>query len=153
MTLIELMVGLAIAGILLVAAAPMFGDYIVNSRLREGGNLLFSETLIAQSEAIKRNTRIMVSTTATVVQLLDVTDPVNPVVLRERTLPGGVTMAADTITFAGDGRQAGFPVGATVAIDLGSTTTTCSTEARCPGLRVDVGGSVQLCRDHTGTCP
>ena len=35
LTLIELMVGLTIAAFLLMAAAPFFGDYIRNSRLRE----------------------------------------------------------------------------------------------------------------------
>jgi type IV fimbrial biogenesis protein FimT len=40
------------------------GDMVVNSRLRESGNLLFSEALLAQSEAIKRNTTVRVSTSA-----------------------------------------------------------------------------------------
>ena len=56
LTLIELMVGVGDRGALLVlTAAPYFGDYITNSRLREGGNLLLTEALVAQSEAIKRN--------------------------------------------------------------------------------------------------
>jgi hypothetical protein len=50
------------AGLLLASAAPFFGDMVVNSRLREAGNLLLTETLMAQSEAIKRNTRATVST-------------------------------------------------------------------------------------------
>ena len=54
-TLIELMVGLVITAVLLGMAAPFFGDYVTNSRLREGGNGLMAEALYAQSEALKRN--------------------------------------------------------------------------------------------------
>ena len=43
MTLVELMVGLVIMAILISAAAPFMGDMIVNARLRESGNLLFTE--------------------------------------------------------------------------------------------------------------
>ena len=59
MTLVELMVGLVIMAILISAAAPFMGDMIVNARLRESGNLLFTEALMAQSEAIKRNAPIL----------------------------------------------------------------------------------------------
>ena len=48
-TLVELMVGLVIMAILISAAAPFMGDMIVNARLRESGNLLFTEALMAQN--------------------------------------------------------------------------------------------------------
>jgi len=54
-TLIELMVTIAIGGILLTVGAPMLSDYIANSRLRAAGEALLSEALYAQQEAIKRN--------------------------------------------------------------------------------------------------
>ena len=152
LTLIELMVGLAIAAILVVAAGPFFTDYIANSRLREGGNLLFSETLMAQSEAIKRNTRVAVVTTATSVEVQDVTVATTPVMLRQRTLPAGISMDVDSVTFGSDGRPAPFPIDEPVAIDLGHDSHTCSADIRCPGLRVSVGGAVSLCRDKNGSC-
>ena len=70
-TLVELMVGLAVLAVLTTAAAPYLGDMVVNSRLRESGNLLFTEALMAQSEAVKRNTTVRVSTSGTTVQVLD----------------------------------------------------------------------------------
>ena len=70
-TLIELMVGIAIAAILMKVGAPFFGDYVVNSRLREGGNMMFTEALMAQSEAVKRNTRVRLSSTGSTLQVLD----------------------------------------------------------------------------------
>ena len=83
-TLVELMVALAIAGLLVVAAAPYFADYGTNSRLRESGNTVHTEALMAQSEAIKRNRVVRLSTAGTAVQVIDLTDPANPVVLRTR---------------------------------------------------------------------
>lgn len=143
MTLVELMVALTVMGILLASAAPFFGDYITNSRLREGGNLVLTEALMAQSEAIKRNTTIRLSTSTDQVRTLDMTDPLNPVVLRERTLAGGVTGPTTTLDFGSEGRP--VPFGTAASINLSLPGTTCSADLRCPGLRVDAGGAIRLC--------
>ena len=58
LTLVELMVTVAIGGILMMAGMPYLGDYLNNSRLREAGNSALSSALYAQSEAIKRNGRV-----------------------------------------------------------------------------------------------
>lgn len=149
-TLIELMVGIAILAVLAAAAGPFFGDYITNSRLREGGNLLLTEALIAQSEAIKRNTQVQLSTNGSVVQVLDITVPATPVVLRERTMPNAVAAATTTLTFGGEGRPT--PFGTAGSINLSISGITCSTDYRCPGLRVDAGGAVRLCGNYQVSC-
>lgn len=151
LTLVELMIALAVAGMLAVVAAPYFGDYIRNSRLRESGNTLYTETLMAQSDAIKRNTRIRISTAGAVVQSIDMSDPTAPVVLRSRTVADGVTMATATFDFGGEGRL--VPFGTSASVNLSMAAVTCSTETRCPGLRVDGGGWVQLCGNHMLSCP
>ncbi len=143
MTLVELMVALTVMGLLLASAAPFFGDYITNSRLREGGNLVLTETLMAQSEAIKRNTTIRLSTSTDLVRVLDMTDPLAPVVLRERTLAGGVTAPTATVDFGSEGRP--MPFGTAFSLNLSLPGTTCSGDLRCPGLRVDAGGAIRLC--------
>jgi type IV fimbrial biogenesis protein FimT len=151
LTLIELMVTLSIAAILVVAAAPAFQDYISNSRLRESGNALYAQALFAQSEAIKRNAVVRLSTDgAATVQVIDRSDPLNEVVVRETVLPTGTTAAATTVDFGGEGRPLNF---AAASINLSSAVQTCSTEIRCPGLRVDGGGAIRLCGDHTNNCP
>lgn len=146
LTLIELMVAIAVVAILLAAGAPYLADYMLNSRLREAGHLLHTETLMAQSEAIKRNTPVRLSTNGAAVQVLDVTSPTAPVVLRERTLPGGVQAPASTLDFGGEGRPT--PFGTSGSIDLSLPGTTCSSDVRCPGLRVDAGGAVRLCGNY-----
>ena len=150
LTLIELMVALAIAGVLAATAGPFLVDYMHNSRLRESGHTVLTEALMAQSEAIKRNTAIRLQTTATTVQVIDITDINAPVVLRTRTLGNGVTAAAATVDFGGEGRPT--PFGTAASIDLSYTNGTCSTDMRCPGLRIDGGGGIRLCGDHTSGC-
>lgn len=150
-TLIELMVALAVLAVLVAAGVPFMGDMVVNSRLRESGNLLFTEALVAQSEAIKRNTTVRVSTNGSAVQVHDMTDPSTPVLLRERTLPDGVTLPVATFSLGTDGRPA--PFGTAVSINLGLASGTCSADLRCPGLRVDAGGAARLCPDHQVSCP
>lgn len=142
LTLIELMVAFAIASLLALAAAPYFADYGINSRLRESGNALYAETLFAQSEAIKRNRAVRVSTSASTITVADMTDPDAPATLRTRTLTDGVSMATGAITFG----SSGWPSNLTaVSIDLSHATATCSADYRCPGLRVEAGGAIKLC--------
>jgi type IV fimbrial biogenesis protein FimT len=149
-TLIELMVGLAVLAVLVATAAPFMGDMVINSRLRESGNLLFSEALMAQSEAVKRNTTVRVSTNGASVQVLDMTTPGAPVVLRSRTLTNSVTAPVATFDFGPEGRPA--PFGTAVSMNLSISGTTCSTELRCPGLRVDAGGAMRLCGNYQVNC-
>lgn len=150
LTLIELMVGLSISALLALTAAPHFSDYLVNSRLREGGNLVLTEALVAQSEAIKRNRTVQLSTNNSVVQVIDLGDVANPVVLRTSEIPGGVTAPAATLDFGSEGRLLPFPSSA--SINLSKAGVTCSDDHRCPGLRIDVGGAIKLCGNQLSGC-
>ena len=150
LTLIELMVGLTIGAFLLMAAAPFFGDYIRNSRLREAGNALLGEALFAQSEAIKRNTTVRLSTNGVTLQVIDRSDPLVDVVLRERTLAGNVTAPVATLDFGTEGRP--VPFGTAGSINLSMTGEVCSDDTRCPGLRIDAGGATRLCGNHLHDC-
>jgi type IV fimbrial biogenesis protein FimT len=147
-TLVELMVGLAIAAILAVAAAPAFGEYIANARLRENGNALYLQTMLAQSEAIKRNTVVRVAVDDSEIVVTDRNDPDAPVVLKTVALTHGIGIdgAGVAVDFGGEGRPLGF---AAASVDLIHPSLSCSADIRCPGLRVDGGGGVRLCNDHT----
>jgi len=148
LTLIDLTVGLSIATLLAIGAAPYCADYIANSRLREGGELLLGEALAAQSEAVKRNNIVRLSTNGATIQVIDRRDTANPVVLRQRTLSSGVfTVAASAIDFGSEGRP--VPLGTHASINLSKTGITCSGGLHCPGLRVDGGGAIRLCDDTT----
>jgi type IV fimbrial biogenesis protein FimT len=157
LTLIELMVAITVSAFLLMAAAPHFADYTNNSRLREGGTTLQTEALFAQSEAIKRNRVVRLTTSGSTVQVLEAQDAANTTLLRERTLAGGVAAGTATVDFT----PRGYPVNRAVnpsvdfvaaAIDLGLPGVTCSSEQRCPGLRVDAGGGIRLCGNKLSGC-
>lgn len=150
LTLIELMVAITIAAFLVVAAAPQFAEYTNNARLREGGTTLQTEALFAQSEAIKRNRIVRITTSGAQVQVLEAQDTAAMTLLRERTLGGGVTAANAIVDFT----PRGYPVNRAVvpsvdfvaaSVDLSLPGVTCSSEQRCPGLRVDAGGGIRLC--------
>jgi type IV fimbrial biogenesis protein FimT len=148
-SLIEVITVLVIFSILALMAAPGFVDYIANSRLRESGNVVLSQALLARGEAIKRNTRVRLTTSGNQVEIADIRDAANPVVITTVTLAEAVTASATTIRFNGEGRSidaGGSMTGASV--DFSITTASCSGEIRCPGLRVDGGGSVRLCGDR-----
>ncbi|MCP5271655.1 MAG: GspH/FimT family pseudopilin [Burkholderiaceae bacterium] len=149
LTLVELMVALAIAAMLAVAAAPSFTEYMANSRLRENGNSLYAQTLYAQSEAIKRNTVVRVAVADGSIIVSDRTDPDDPQTIKTTPLTNGIAAEAFTLDFGGEGRPVGF---ATAEVDFSHPSLTCSSTIRCPGLRVDAGGGVRLCGDHTGSC-
>lgn len=150
LTLVELMVGLAVMAVLLAAAAPFMGDLVSNARLREAGNLVFSELLMAQSEAVKRNTTVRLSLSGTTVEARDMTNPGTPVVLRTRTLPVGATLPATTIDFGPEGRP--VPFGTAIAINVAPAAGSCSDDLRCPGVRVDAGGATRYCSNHLVNC-
>jgi len=69
-TLIELMVTLAVAGILLGIAVPSFRQLIFSNRLTATANEVVTALTVARSESVKRNVRINFTATAGV-QLLD----------------------------------------------------------------------------------
>jgi type IV fimbrial biogenesis protein FimT len=149
LTLVELMVGLAIAAVLFVAAIPAFQDYLANSRLREGGNALHAQTLFAQSEAIKRNTVVRLEIDSNQIVVSDRSNPDDPEELRSLPFNDGISAADASIDFGGEGRPVAF---ASASINLSLTSLSCSAEIRCPGLRVDGGGAVRLCGDHNHGC-
>lgn len=149
MTLIEIMVGLVITTLRLGVAAPYLGDFVANSRLREGGNALMAEALYAQSEALKRNgqVRLVIATGQT--QVIDM-GVVPNVTLRTRSFGQGISADELNIDFGSDGMTR--PRGTQGQVDIAYAGVTCSAEHRCPRLRFDAGGSVRLCGNKLD-CP
>ena len=143
------MVAFTISGLLTLAAAPFFSEYGINARLRESGNTLFGEALFAQSEAIKRNNEVRLVTVAGIVTVSDMGDPLNPVVLRTRSMGIGVGAENRLVTFSSQGSTANLTA---AAINLSHTLIACSADHRCPGLRVDAGGAIRLCGNYLANC-
>jgi type IV fimbrial biogenesis protein FimT len=151
-TLIEALVAMVVLAILGSAAAPFMGDLVTNSRLREAGNLLYTEALIAQSEAIKRNTqvRVVVSNGSTVT-VEDFSTPATPQTLRTSVLPGNTSAPSTQFTFGAEGRPTPFGTAVSINVNV-SGTTSCPADLRCPGLRIDAGGAIRLCGNQQVSC-
>jgi len=149
MSMIEIMIGLAIAAVLMYGAAPFFSEFFSNARLREGGNMLISEALAAQSEAVKRNGIVRLSANGSTIEVID-RSGADPVVLRRVALADNVVAATVDIDFGSEGRP--MPFGTAGAINVWISGQACSTRVRCPGLRVDAGGALRLCANQQSGC-
>lgn len=151
-TLIEILIAIAIGVLLLALGVPFYGDYIANARLREGGNAVHAELLHAQGEAVRRNATVRLRVDGQTMTLSEIDLAGAATLIRATRLPDPVqfTAAAD-LDFGSDGRPT--PFGTAFAVDMGAPETVCSSERRCPGLRVDAGGAVRLCPDRLTGCP
>lgn len=61
-TLTELLVVLAVAGILATIAVPSFNSLVQSQRVKNAGFELYSSLTLARSEAIKRNSDVTIAT-------------------------------------------------------------------------------------------
>ncbi|MGZ3237328.1 MAG: GspH/FimT family pseudopilin [Burkholderiaceae bacterium] len=57
-TLIEMIIGVAIVGVLLALGVPSFSTFIQNSKIRNGAEAIQNGLSVARSEAVKQNTLI-----------------------------------------------------------------------------------------------
>lgn len=146
LTLIELVVTLAIGGILMSMAAPALSDFWLNHQLRAGGDTLLGEALFARTEAIKRNAPTRLVIDGADLSVRDMRDGADGVLVRQRRLADGMTASGSAqVNF--DSRGILLPLGTEAAADISKTGVTCSSDFRCPGLRVDGGGGIRLCSD------
>lgn len=58
LTLMELLVAIAVLGVLLSIGVPAFGNFAVDSRLASATNRFVSAIHLARSEAVRRNARV-----------------------------------------------------------------------------------------------
>jgi type IV fimbrial biogenesis protein FimT len=157
LTLIELMVTIAILGLLVTAGMPSMAEYMNNSRLRESGITLQAEALFAQNTALTRNAVVRLTTNGATVQVLEANDPNAPTLIRTRQLSPRALAASATVEFS----SRGFPIDrsttpptdfAASSIDLSLDSATCSADLRCPRLRVAGGGGISLCANRATGC-
>jgi type IV fimbrial biogenesis protein FimT len=147
-TLIEMMVTIAIIGILAMAALPAFASYVANAQLREAANVVVANAMWARNEAIKLNSTTTLTLSGGSIRVTT-TDSSAPSVLRTVPLAGNVKSADFAASFDSAGRLA--PFGTQLTLALNSTKYACSDDVRCPAVRFDAGGAVSIC--STGVCP
>ncbi len=125
-TLIELMVTLAVLGILLTVAVPNFQTFVMNGRMASQTNDLITALNLARSEAVRRAANVTVCASSNGTSCTGgwaagwiVLDAAGTPIRVQQALGGGSTLTggadvASAITFTASGRTT-IPATATVA--------------------------------------
>jgi type IV fimbrial biogenesis protein FimT len=152
MTLIEIMITLAIMGILMMIGMPSFNTWLANTQVRTGAEGLTNGLQLARAEAVRRNGNIsfvLGTNTGWTVSVVSSGE-----VIQSRSEDDGsknatvtVTPAgATTLTFNGYGRvTTNADASASITrIDVGSSTLPAS-ETRALRITLGSGGNVRMC--------
>ena len=173
MSLIELMIGIAVLGILLALGAPTFSRWTQSSQIRNSAEAIHNGLMLARAEAVRRNTTVrfqLVTTTTSACALSDTganwvvsldspagacdaapSDNVAPRIVQVRSAAEGSRNAAvdaggvSLITFNGTGQATG---GAPAAINVTNPTGgACAPGGpmRCMRVTVATGGQIRMC--------
>jgi type IV fimbrial biogenesis protein FimT len=150
-TLIEVLIVIALIGILLALAAPSFGTFTASQRVKTASFDLYAALSFARSEAIKRRVTVTVAAAGGdwkdgwTVSAAGVTDPLR----RQDALPGvAFSNTTTSVAYRLDGRLAG---GAVVGVLVQPQTAHESIKNRC--IRVDLTGLPKSTTLAGTTCP
>ena len=152
MTLIEIMITLAIAGILMMIGMPSFNTWLANSQVRTGAEGINNGLQLARGESVKRNGNVTfvlgnrTGWTVTVVSTGEVVQT-RPEDEGSKDATVAVTPAgATTVTFNGYGRVTSNAdaSAAITQIDVGSATLAASA-TRILRIVLGSGGNVRMC--------
>lgn len=164
-SLIELMVVIAIIGVLAVIGLPSYNTWVQNSRVRNGAESILNGLQLARSEAVARNTRIaFVFTDAASGWTLGcfAVSVTCPAVIQSRAASdgsGGTSVVvnnaavANTVYFSNLGTlvdAAGAAVAGVMTIDVDSTVLSGS-ESRELRIQISTSGSVRMCDPNVGS--
>ena len=174
-SLIELIVGMAILGILMSIGIPAFSDWMRNARVRTTAESVLNGLQLARAEAVRRNTTVgfylvdnaspcalstegpnwIVSVDSPVGQCdVAASDTVAPRIIQSRAgnESGGAatTVAAgqSSVVFNGLGRPTPVP-GGNIAINFtdaaGAACVAASGPVRCLRAEISIGGQIRMC--------
>ena len=104
-TLIEMMIVVAIVGILASFAIPSMRDMILSARLRAASSDLYASLVFARSEAIKRNANIVVTPVGGDWRSgWNVTSGTTVLKTQDALLPSLDSLGGTALTYRGNGR-------------------------------------------------
>lgn len=164
MTLIEVLIALAILGILVAMAMPIAGDWLLNAQIRTAAEALQDGLQQARNEAVRRNTAVefrLVAGTGWEVRLADTLAADR--VLASRPAAEGAPQAlvaaapagANIVTFDGMGRRVttnvdGTPVLTGICADL-QPSALAAANTRDLQVNISLSGQIRMCDPKVGS--
>ncbi|HXR57375.1 MAG TPA: GspH/FimT family pseudopilin [Casimicrobiaceae bacterium] len=163
-TLLELMLGLAIAGIVLALGVPAFGGWFAEQQVQDRADALVHALDLARSEAIRRGDRVDVCPAPAACDagalpweggwtvVADAARSGTPALARERSSPAGITIrgnrpVADYVSYTAAGHARRFDG----ALQMG-TFTICRSGQRARKVILASSGRARV-ETATDTCP
>ncbi|HKQ25153.1 MAG TPA: GspH/FimT family pseudopilin [Burkholderiales bacterium] len=153
-TLIELLIGLVIVGVLLALGAPSFAAWLQSMQLRNAAESISNGLQLARANAIQRNKSVtftMSGPDSSWSVTIDSPSAAEPALVQSRSAaegsPNAVVATTDpAITFDGLGKT-NLPAAATIQVTnpTGGACGTGNTNMRCLNLTVAVGGHIKMC--------
>lgn len=158
-TLIEIMIGLAVLGLLSVLAVPAYQHWVRNTQIRNGTEGLLNGMQLARAEAVRLNAQVQLVVGPGPGTGWTVSNAVTGTTIQSRSMQQGSTDAsisiqpagADRVTFNGMGwlNSNGDGSASITQIDVTSGSYT-GTETRPLRLVVSAGGMVRMCDPAVG---
>ncbi|WP_084614950.1 pilus assembly FimT family protein [Pseudomonas batumici] len=144
-TLLETMVAIAIMGIVIAWGIPSLSDVISNNTVKSTADVVFSALQEARSEALKRNTAVSATITATAINLSGSN------YAKTISLAGagsGTTISQSTagaITFTSTGQ-----IVASTSYTITIINTSCAANNACLNVEAYGGGFIKVCNPSQG---
>ncbi|MDD5247665.1 MAG: GspH/FimT family pseudopilin [Rhodocyclaceae bacterium] len=155
-TLVELVIGLAIVGFVMLMGLPSFATWLQNSQIRTAAEAIQNGLQLARTEAVRQNTTVQFAlgtgagwTVGCVNASASCPAAIQSRIAAEGTSNAVVTPTAGqtTIVFNGMGRVTPVPAG-TIDIDISNPTGGACAAAgpmRCLRVAVSAGGQIRMC--------
>lgn len=156
MTLIELLIGFALIGVLLSLGVPSFSAWLQNVQVRNAAESIFNGLQLARANAVQRNKSVTFTLNgpdSTWSVTIDSPSALEPAVVQTRNAAEGtpnavIATTSPTITFDGLGKT-NLLAAALIQV-TNPTGGACQTSAsvgsmRCLNITVAVGGQVKMC--------
>ena len=162
MTLIELLIGFVIVGVLLALGVPSFNAWLQNLQVRNAADSIFNGLQLARASAVQRNKSVtftMAGPGSDWTVTIDAPSALETATVQTRSATEGtpnavIATTAPAISFNGLGAT-NLGGGATIQV-TNPTGGVCGaggagTTMRCLNITVSVGGQIKMCDPYVGT--
>lgn len=162
MTLIEVLIGFTIIGLLLTLGVPSFTAWLQNLQLRNASESIFNGLQLARANAVQRNKSVtftMAGPDSSWAVTIDTPSLAlsEPGTVQTRSAAEGtpnavITTTNPAISFDGLGKT-NLPAAATIQVTnpTGGTCAAVAGNMRCLNVTVEVGGQIKMCDPNVTT--